>query len=307
MGEPEAFMFAPRPLPPPTLNDIRRVCRDYRTVFGRHPNLLRPRRFTEKMQWRKLFDLNPLYPVLVDKIAARHFVASRVGSDWLPPLLWTGDTANEIPFDTLEAPFILKCNHGSNLNVIVTDRATVDRERARETLQSGLAHSYGIQMREPGYVPVRPRLLAEQLMLERDGAPPLEHKIFVFDGHARVIWTIVSDQDRSRFDAVHSREWRPLGWRAANRCYDKPLAPPKQLERFIALAERLGAGFDHIRVDFYEWNGNPRIGELTLYNLSGLWRFEPDEADFILGSCWKLRQPLRRSVASFLAPQPRSN
>ena len=27
---------------------------------GRKPRLLRPRRFTEKMQWRKLFDLNPI-------------------------------------------------------------------------------------------------------------------------------------------------------------------------------------------------------------------------------------------------------
>ncbi|HLB99101.1 MAG TPA: hypothetical protein VJK90_15615, partial [Acetobacteraceae bacterium] len=34
---------------------IRRVWVDYRHVYGRAPALLRPRRFSEKMQWRKLF------------------------------------------------------------------------------------------------------------------------------------------------------------------------------------------------------------------------------------------------------------
>src|SRR5580658_10426414 len=40
---------------------IRRVRADYRRVTGRAPALLRPRRFTEKMQWRKLFELDPLF------------------------------------------------------------------------------------------------------------------------------------------------------------------------------------------------------------------------------------------------------
>jgi hypothetical protein len=306
-GDFETFTFAPQPLPSPNIDDIRRVCRDYRKVFGRNPNLLRPRRFTEKIQWRKLFDLNPLYAVLSDKIAARDFVASRVGSQWLPPLLWTGDTVDEIPFDVLDPPFILKCNHGSSFNVVVTDRATLDREKARETLRSGLARAYGTKMREPGYVPIRPRLLAEQLMLEPDGVPPLEHKIFVFDGRARVVWTIFVDHDRSRFDAVYSCDWHPLHWCAFNRLYDGMLVRPKQLEKFIELAERLGAWLDHVRVDFYEWNGQPKVGELTLYNLSGLTRFEPDEADFILGSWWKLRHPLCRALRSILWAPAQSN
>jgi hypothetical protein len=304
MGDFQGFTFVPHPLPAPTFDDIRRVCRDYRGIFGRNPNLLRPRRFTEKIQWRKLFDLNPLYAVLSDKIAAKDFVASRVGSQWLPPLLWTGDTVDYIPFDILDPPFILKCNHGAGHNVVVADRATLDRDKVRETLRSGLAHSWGRALREPGYVPIRPRLLAEQLMLEPDGGPPLEHKIFVFDGRARVVWTIFVDRNRSRFDAVYSREWRSLHWSAFNRRYDGELPPPAQLEKFIELAERIGVGLDHVRVDFYEWNGQPRVGELTLYNLSGLTRFEPDEADFVLGSWWTLRHPIRRALRATILSAP---
>jgi hypothetical protein len=108
-------------LPPPTLAKFGGACYAYRGVFGRFPNLLRPQRFTEKIQWRKLFDLNPFYAVLSGKIAARDFVTARFGSQWLPPLLWIGDSPDEIPFDQLKPPFILKCNHGAGSNVIVTD------------------------------------------------------------------------------------------------------------------------------------------------------------------------------------------
>src|SRR5712691_5169051 len=172
----------------PTLGDIRRIREAYRRVFGRYPNLLRPRRFTEKMQWRKLFDLNPVFAVLSDKIAVRDFIACRVGAEFLPSLLWTGDEVDEIPFDSLEPPYVLKCTHGSSFNVLVTERAGLDIGKAREQLCQGLAINYGLTWREPGYAPVRPRLIAERMLREPDGSPPLEHKLFVFDGRVRLIW-----------------------------------------------------------------------------------------------------------------------
>ena len=169
------------------------------------------------MQWRKLFDLNPLYAVLSDKIAAREFVASRVGADLLSPLLWTGSTPEQIPFATLDPPYILKCNHGSGYNIIVSDRATLDIAATREKLRSWLATNYGRFAHEPGYMPVRPQLLAEQMMLEPDGTPPLEFKIFVFDGKPRMIHTIIVDRARERFDAFHDCDWRRLDWRGFTR------------------------------------------------------------------------------------------
>src|ERR1700751_6304302 len=48
---------------------IRRICRTYHAAHGFYPSLISPVRYTEKIQWRKLFDLNPLYVVLCDKLA----------------------------------------------------------------------------------------------------------------------------------------------------------------------------------------------------------------------------------------------
>ena len=287
-------------LPRATVADIRRIRAAYKRTFGHHPNLLRPRRFTEKIQWRKLFDLNPLFAVLSDKIAVRDFIAARVGRECLPPLLWIGDRADEIPFGSLDPPYVLKCSHGSNFNVLVPERADLDIGAARERLSQGLAMNYGLTWREPGYAPVRPRLLAERMLRQPDGSPPLEHKLFVFDGRVRVIWTIVVDANHNRQDAVHDPEWNWLGWHALNPCHERPLPRPERLAELIALAERLGAGFDHVRVDLYDAADGIRVGELTLYNLGGLVPFVPDEADVVLGSWWRLRHPIVRALVSML-------
>jgi hypothetical protein len=285
-------------LPCASPGDVKRVRERYRQAFGRYPNLLRPRRFTEKMQWRKLFDLSPIFAVLSDRIAVRDFIASRVGSEFLPSLLWVGDNVGEIPFDALEPPYVLKCSHGSGWNVLVTNREDLDIRKTRELLSQGLSMNYGLTHREPGYSPVRARLLAERMLRQPDGSAPLEHKFYMFDGRVRLIWTIVVDRNRSRFDAVYDLDWNWLGWRAANQRHEQPLPRPERLKELIALAERVGAGFDHVRVDTYDVADGIRFGELTPYSYSGMRPFVPDEADFVLGSWWRLRHPIVRAAAS---------
>ena len=100
---------------------IGRVWRRYNHHMGRRPRLFRPRRFSEKMQWRKLFDLDPIYAVFSDKVATREYVAQRVGSDAVVPMLWLGNDPAALPLETLRPPYIIKCSHGSGWNIVVRD------------------------------------------------------------------------------------------------------------------------------------------------------------------------------------------
>jgi hypothetical protein len=289
-----------RPLPPPTLPNVLRIYRRYRRVFGRYPALMRPRLFSEKMQWRKLFDLNPQYTVFCDKIAARDHIAELVGPELVVPLLWTGDSVDEIPFDRLEPPYVLKCNNASGANVFVMNRESLDREDATAFLRARLARRHGQVMLEPGYVPVHPRLLAEPLLRQSDGSYPLEHKIFVFGGRARAVITVVVDQARVRRNTYHDRDWNWLNWKQANPRYEGELPRPERLDEVLSVAEQIGAGFDHVRVDLYDWDVTPKVGEITVYHWSGLKLFEPPEMDRILGDYWVLERPVRRAVAALL-------
>ena len=60
---------------------IRRISRTYHARHGFYPSLIHPVRYTEKVQWRKLFDLNSTYSVLCDKIDSRDFIRERIGPE----------------------------------------------------------------------------------------------------------------------------------------------------------------------------------------------------------------------------------
>jgi len=257
------------------------------------------------MQWRKLFDRDPLFAILSDKIVVRDFIASRGASSFLPDLLWTGDDPDKIPFDALEPPYIVKCTHGSGFySFIATGNEAVETEVARERFRHDLARNYGTISGEPGYFSLPGRLMAERLLVQPDGSPPLEHKLLVFNGRVRIIQTNVIARDRTRrYETYYDTNWNCLGWYSNYSNvgpYEHQLPRPDRLDDLIALGEHLGAGFDFIRVDSYDWAGGIRLGELTIYHQGGLVRLNPDEADFVLGSYWQLKYPVVRGFLSTL-------
>jgi len=276
---------------------IRRVRADYRHATGRTPCLLRPRRFSEKMQWRKLFELDPRFAVLSDKLAARDFVAARVGPGRQADVLWWGDDPNAIPFDRLVPPYVLKSTHGSGHIIIVRDKAALDVAAARAAARGWLAHPHGALLNEPAYIHLTPGLIVERLLVRPDGTPPPEQKVYVFDGRAIFIRTNTFDANgHVRFGDVHSRDWAwlPLAWDSPAH----PVPPPRpvRLTEIIELAERLGAGLSHCRVDIYDCGGDtPVVGEVTLYSQSGLAVYADPAHDFILGAPWTIRWPMLRA------------
>lgn len=280
---------------------VRRTYRAYHARHGFSPSLIFPVRYTEKMQWRKLFDLNPLYAVLCDKAAVRDIVSERVGPEYLAPLLWVG-SPDDIPFETLEPPYIIKSTHGTGQIIVVEDKAGLDERAVRETAGAWLDQCHGTALDELGYVHVPHRLVVEKLLLRADGSAPIERKIYVFDGTARVVQsTIVSMQDRTRLVSHHDMNWTELPWTITNPRPTGPVDPPRHFGEMIRIAERLGTGFDHVRVDMYECDDKIYVGEMTVYSYSGLHPIQPDSADYVLGSYWNLRPGRLQALWTILA------
>jgi TupA-like ATPgrasp len=75
---------------------------------------------------------------------------------------------------------------------------------------------------------------------------------------------------------------------------------PREFETMRMMAERLAENRDHIRVDFVVSEGRVYVGELTSYHKSGLFRFELDEHDFLLGRWWELRRPFFRACRTII-------
>jgi hypothetical protein len=277
---------------------IARVRAAYIAAHSRAPRLMAPRRFTEKIQWRKLFDMNPVYAILCDKLAVRSYIAARIGEQFLVPLLWSGQPGN-IPFKQLPAPFVLKSNHASGHFRMISGAEDVDEDALRRQAAEWLSYRHGVGQDEPGYVPIPPWILAEQTVMTDDGGRPEEVRVFVFDGKAAVINTVFVEDGQIRNGAFHTPGWTRLDWHFT-RFVDRRFCRPKRLDNMIWLAEQLGRGLDHVRVDFYDCGERIFVGEMTLYSWSGHARFTPDQADLLLGAYWRIENPLRRAVSAVL-------
>jgi hypothetical protein len=120
------------------------LARLYKRAIGQELNLKHPRTFTEKMQWVKLYDHNPLKTQLADKYLVREWIIDRIGEKYLIPLLGVWDSFDEIDFDLLPNQFVLKANHASGMNIIVTDKSRLDMYDAKEKFDKWLKinHAY---------------------------------------------------------------------------------------------------------------------------------------------------------------------
>ena len=67
---------------------------------------------------------------------------------------------------------------------------------------------------------------------------------------------------------------------------------PKSFDLMIDLAQRLSTGIPHVRVDFYEVDGEVYFGEYTFFHHGGMAPFSPEEYEYILGSYINLPEKL---------------
>jgi hypothetical protein len=263
----------------------------FRRTHGFAPNFVHPRRFTEKLWHRMLHDRDPQLTLLCDKLRVRDYVAQKAGTACLVPLLWSGESPEQIPFDTLPARYVIKTNHGCDKNIFVRDRAKIDHHQIRRTLSKWLEYNYCEEFLiglEWGYKHIKPAIIIEEL-LDQDGHVPVDFKFYCFGGRVEFLTQhfgrFVKHKTRS-FD----RNYAPHEFRYQFEQYDGACERPKNFEAMVQLAETLAQGFDFIRVDLYNINGRILFSEMTPYPGGVSTQFLPESLDYALGTKWAIRQ-----------------
>ena len=257
----------------------------YYEVFGRRPDLNRPRRYTEKLQKMILHDHNPLYHRLVDKAEVKSYVSSLIGEEHIIPTLGVWSRAEDIDWDSLPDYFVLKCTHDSGSALICRDKASFDREAASEKLGAALSRDYWKVSREWAYKGVKPRIIAEAYL----GDDVADYKFFCFNGKPELLFVATERQkegEEVKFD-FFDLSFNHLDIRNGHPNASVPPARPEHFEEMKDLAARLSAGLPQVRVDFYELGGKVYFGEYTFYHFRGLVPFEPDGWDVKIGNLWK--------------------
>lgn len=261
-------------------------------MMGKRLNLEKPETFSEKLQWLKLYNRKPVHTVMVDKIAAKDYVAKIVGKEHIIPTIATYDSVEEIDWDALPNQFVIKCTHDSGGVVVCKDKSRLDIEAAKKTLREGLRTDYYYLFREWPYRNVPRRLICEEYLVDESGYELKDYKWFCFDGEPKALF-VAADRGKAdeevKFDFFDT-DFNHLPFRNGHPLAGKPIAKPAGFEKMKELAAMLSKGEPHIRVDLYDVNGKVYFGELTFFHFSGLMPFEPEEWDYRFGSWLTLPQ-----------------
>ena len=263
-----------------------RVREHFELRVGRPPRMLRPINHVDHVQWYKFFYRDARLPMLADKVLVKDHIRECLGEGWTVPTLWTGTALPDSP--SWPVPYILKANHGSGWNIIVTDDKPLDVTKARRQTNRWMKRVYGGWWGEWLYSKISPQLLVEPL-LRVDGAIPLDLKMWTFHGKVRNIQLQDHPGHPNRGASNYSADWvrQPfIGKAIPEHPFDHPR--PERLEEMVAAAGRLGTGFPFMRVDFYLLPDQPLIGELTFYPTSGFSPRLPLEYDDALGALWRM-------------------
>src|SRR4051812_45799357 len=73
-----------------TLSEKNALRVHYFMRLRRLPDLENPKTYSEKIQYRKLYDRDPRMPMLADKILVKEHVRKNLGESWIIPTLWAG-------------------------------------------------------------------------------------------------------------------------------------------------------------------------------------------------------------------------
>lgn len=256
-------------------------------ALGYWPRLHRPRSFNEKILHRKFFDRDPRMPDLIDKVRAKEFVATRLGSDWIIPTYFAGRTLPPREERDWPLPFVIKPNHLSGHVIFVRRPEDVDWHSIENETETWMRiPPHGVKYSEWGYAQIEPQILVEQYV-GREETAPLDYKFYGFRGHVEYLH-VETDRESVPKAVFYNTRWEQLPSRFRYDSTRDRIARPSTLQEMVSAAELLSADWPFVRVDLYEFEGRPKFGELTFYPGAGLDPFSPREFDFILGESWDL-------------------
>ena len=269
----------------------------YKYITHHKLNLKNPIRYTEKLQYLRLF----VYPKdkevirCADRVEVREFVKEIGLEDILIPVLGVYDKFDDIDFSSLPSSFVMKASHASGFNIVVRNKDELNIEEARKKFKKWLKTNYGKKTIEMHYSPIKPRIIIEKYIGELSSLPT-EYKIHVFNGVAKSLYVVTGRGVDIRYNNYYI-DWTPFdgsqfnGWKKT----DYPLDKPDNLDEMKKIAEKLAARFPFVRVDLYDVNGKIYFGEMTFTPAKGTLILDDDKCDFEMGEWLDISKYINRS------------
>lgn len=256
---------------------------EYRMKIGKKLRLNPPKTFNEKLQWLKLNDRKGIYTLMADKYGVRDYIKNKIGEEYLIPIYGCWDTVDEIPFDSLPDKFVLKCTHDSGSVILVSDKTKLDISSTKKKLDKRLKKNPFWWAREWPYKNIKPRVIAEQFMVDGNNEFLPVYKFFCFNGEPKLIQQIQNDKQENETVDYFDIKWKRLNITQRFPNSSVPIKKPDKLDQMISIVRKLSEGVSFLRVDLYFINGKIIFSEHTFYPDAGYSIFKPESWDVELG------------------------
>lgn len=264
--------------------DEKMVRLQYRIKTKRKLNLKNPVRYSEKIQWYKLYYRDPLMMQCADKYDVREFIKSRELGDTLNELYAKFDSPEDISLEKLPDKFVMKLSNGSGTNLLCSDKSKLDIDAVKKEFRSFYEQSGAQAGREWVYhTDKKPVIVAERFLEDPEQTGGIhDYKFICFDGVPHYVVCDVARFVNHRRN-IYDMEWNDLRVASDCPCSDVEIPKPEMLDDMVEIAKKLAKGFPAVRVDLYMVKGKIYFGEMTFFPWSGYVVYDPDKFDFEAG------------------------
>lgn len=252
-------------------------------------NLENPQTYNEKLQWLKLYNALPMKTKLADKYLVRDWIKENIGEEYLVPLLGVYNTFDEIDFNKLPNQFVIKCNHGSGYNIIVTNKAELNLKEAKlkvdKWMNSNFAYSCGFELH---YRDIKPKIIIEEYI--DPSKSNNEIQVWCFNNEIKFVSIETNKYAENLMRGTFYLDGSPTEFEISPNHYKKvkKLYNKKAFYKAIELVKKLNIDTPYVRIDFIEWNDTVKFREITFTSGTGLSLIKPIQYNKILGEWIKL-------------------
>ena len=217
----------------------------------------------QKINYLSIHESPDYKSTIVDKIRLHEYSMKILGKDICVPIIKIYKNINDIELSELPNKFILKCNHGSGMNIICNDKSKFDLNNSKFLLTKWINTDYGFENSEFQYINVKRKVFAEVFL--KDDIE--DYKIYCFHGEPKYIRVQKKFKGKGKINNYYDLNWKltdietglPNFFRKPEIIFNKP----KNLDLMLNYARKLSEEFVFVRVDFYNLDGKIYLGELT--------------------------------------------
>ena len=277
-------------------NDIRLFLKNKTEYyFQKRTNFLREQKinynesklitFQDKINYLVIHESPEYKANLADKIKLHQYSKKILGKDICSPILKIYNNTSEINLNELPEKFVLKCNHGSGMNILCKNKDDFDLEKAKKSLNKWMNTNYGFVGAEFLYLFIERKIFCSPYL-----GDIIDYEFYCFNSQPKFIRVHkqLSEHSHRTLHNYYDLNWNltdiETNFQEYIRDPDIKIEKPKNLNLMINYAKKLSKEFVFVRVDFYDINNTVYLSELTFTPGNTLHKFKNEEQRKYLGS-----------------------